>query len=466
MVLNRNRQNLKISNRGDAHGMKHTDSVRQLALDCLLKLEADNVTMTPVINRMIQQKNPSDADRRLLNELVYGTIRWRKQLDWVLKHYVNERFQLNLHTRNILRLGTYQLLHLDRIPSHAAIYETVELAKPKRKTVQFINAVLRSVQREAGRIQYPPMEEHPARHIAVTQSYPLWLVRRWVERHGVEWTEGFCRASNQVAALSLRVNTLKTNRTALIESLTASGATVNEDYTAPEGVSLSGLPPLQSLQAHLDGRFYVQDESAMLVTHLLQPQPNDTVIDFCAAPGGKTTHIAQLMGNVGEICAVDLSEEKIQHITENCQRLGVTNVQTQVVPEGKGFASPTNADRVLVDVPCSGFGTFRRHPDIRWKKHPEQIAQFGELQLQILKTAAQYVKPNGVLVYSTCSTEPEENEEVIHQFLESHPQFSLENAYDFLPFASASVITSEGFLQTFPHKHRIDGAFAARLRAT
>jgi 16S rRNA (cytosine967-C5)-methyltransferase len=446
--------------------MKHTVSVRQLALDCLLELEADNVPITSVIDRMIRDKNPIAADRRLLNELVYGTIRWRKQLDWVLNHFVNEGFRLNPRTRDILRLGTYQLLHLDRIPPHAAIYETVELAKPKSKTVRFINAVLRSVQRDAGTLEYPSMEQHPVQHIAVTQSYPLWLVERWVERHGVEWTLAFCRASNRVAPLSLRVNTSKTNRADLIESLTASGIIVNEEYTAPEGVSLSNVPPLQSLQAYKDGWFYVQDESAMLVTHLLQPGPSDTVIDFCAAPGGKTTHIAQLMDKNGKICAVDLSEEKIQRITENCQRLGFTNVQTQVLTEGKRIAPPASADSVLVDVPCSGFGTFRRHPDIRWKKYPEQIPQLAQLQLQLLKEAAQYVKPDGVLVYSTCSTEPEENEEVIRQFLKSHPQFSLESAYDFLPFASASAITPEGFLQTFPHKHRIDGAFAARLRAT
>ena len=446
--------------------MRRTVPVRQLALDCLRELEGGTLTITSVIDRVIQDKNPSAADRRLLNELVYGTTRWRKQLDWVLKHFVDEGFRLPPRARDILRLGTYQLLHLDRVPPHAAIYETVELAKPKSRTVRFVNAVLRSVQREAGTLEYPSIKQRPVQHIAVTQSYPSWLVERWVKRHGVEWTLAFCRASNQVAPLSLRVNTSKIDRAGLIESLTASGTIVNEGYTAPEGVSLSSAPPLPSLQAYKDGWFYVQDESAMLVSHVLRPRPDDTVIDFCAAPGGKTTHIAQLMDKKGRIYAVDISEEKIRRITENCQRLGFTNVQTQVLMEGKRIAPPASADCVLVDVPCSGFGTFRRHPDIRWKKRPEQIPQLAQLQLKILKQAAQYVKPGGVLVYSTCSTEPEENEAVVRQFLKSSPQFRLESAYDFLPFADASVITPEGFLQTFPHKHRIDGAFAARLRAT
>jgi 16S rRNA (cytosine967-C5)-methyltransferase len=381
-------------------------------------------------------------------------------------HFVDRRFRLDQRTRNLLRLGAYQLLHLDKIPPHAAIYETVELAKPKRKAARFINAVLRSVQREADSLAYPSLESHPAQHIAISLSYPLWLVERWLKHYGVEWTLAFCRASNQVAPLSIRVNTLKTNRADLIQSLTADGGCAKESQIAPDALLLSDSPSLQSLQAYRNGGFYVQDESAMLVTHLLHPEPGQKVIDLCAAPGGKTTHIAQLMGNAGELIAVDVSQDRAERIAENCQRLGIANVQTKIMDAANTLLDfLEDADGVLIDTPCSALGTLRRHPDVRWKKKPEQIDKLVRLQSRLLHNAARKVKPDGVLVYSTCSTEPEENEAIIHRFLKTHPHFILENAGDFLPFVPSSAITSEGFLQTFPHEHGIDGAFAARLRA-
>ena len=447
--------------------MRIKTSARQLALECLRQLEESNSSIASVVNQTIRRSNLSRADRGLLNELVYGTIRWRKQIDWVLKQLVNPRFQLDLRTRNLLRLGTYQLLHLDRIPPHAAIYETVELAKPKRKATGFVNGVLRAVQRDASDLQYPSLEWEPAGHIATSLSYPLWLVERWIAQRGIEWTLKFCRASNKVAPLSIRVNTLKTSRTDFIESLVADGAPATESCVVPDGLLLVGSPHLQSLKAYQDGLFYVQDESAMLVAHLLQPQPGAKVVDLCAAPGGKTTHIAQLMGNSGEIVAIDFSEEKIQRMGENCKRLGVTNVQlctADVTSTTLDFIK--DADAVLVDVPCSGLGTLRRHPDIRWNRQPKQIGELTELQLQILGSVAPHIKPGGVLVYSTCSSESEENEGVIHRFLETAPRFIVENAKDYLPTIPSNATTSEGFLQTFPHEHGVDGAFAARLRAT
>lgn len=467
--------------------MKKEISVRQLALDCLIQLESPNTIIAPVIDQAIRQCHLSAADGGLLNELVYGAIRWRGQIDWVLWHFIEPGFRLDQRAQNLLRLGVYQLLHLDKIPPHAAIYEMVELAKPRRKTAGFINAVLRSVQRGANRLEYPSLESQPAQHIAISLSYPLWLVERWLAQHGTAWTLAFCRASNQIAPLSIRVNTLKTDRAELVRSLTADGALVKASQIAPEGLLLLDAPPLHSLQAYRDGWFYVQDESAMLVAHLLRPlappiervrlcfSPHtwgegrgegQKVVDLCAAPGGKTTHIAQLMGNSGKIIAVDISQDKIQRIEENCCRLGVTTIQTRTADVAiASLDILEGADAVLIDAPCSGLGTLRRHPDIRWKKSSEQIDELAQLQLQILENVARQVKPGCVLVYSTCSTEPEENEGVVHRFLETHPHFVIEKAGDFLPFVPSSVITPEGFLQTFPHEHGIDGAFAARLRA-
>jgi 16S rRNA (cytosine967-C5)-methyltransferase len=446
--------------------MNQKHSARRLALDCLIRLESDDTTVTPVLDSAIRRANLSPADRGLLNELVYGVVRWRKQLDWVLKQFVNEQFQLDPQRRNILRLGVYQLLHLDRIPPHAAIYETVELAKPKRNTTRFINAVLRSVQREAANLTYPSLESDPVGHISLSQSYPTWLVERWISQRGVDWALEFCRASNGVAPTSIRVNTLKTTREALIESLKTDGASAVESSLVPEAASLVEFPSLQSLRAYRDGWFYVQDESAMLVAHLLQPKPDGKVVDIGAAPGGKTTHIAQLMENSGKILAVELSDAKIRRITENCNRLGVTNVQSRIANAAKArLEFIAEADFVLIDAPCSGFGTLRRHADIRWNKTIEQVRQLAKLQSLILSKVARYIRPGGVLVYSTCTVEPMENEEVIYQFLDEHPHFTIENAGDFLPSVPSSAITSDGFLQTFPHEHGVDGAFAARLKA-
>lgn len=445
--------------------MKKVASVRQLALDCLIRLEEDSTTIAPLINCTILQSRLDALDCGLLNELVYGVVRWRKKLDWILRQFVDSRFRLDLKSRNILRLGAYQLLHLNRVPPHAAIYETVELAKPKRKQVQFINAVLRSVQRDANRLEFSSLQADPLQHISISLSYPQWLVKRWLSHYDAAWTLAFCRASNQIAPLSIRLNSLKTNREELIESLTAGSVSVKESQISPDGLILADSPSLQSLQAYRNGWFYVQDESAMLAAHLLSPQPEKKVVDLCAAPGGKTSHIAQLMGNTGQIVAADNSQDRVRSVEENCQRLGITNVLLRIANSANdSLEFVRDADYVLIDAPCSGFGTFRRHPDIRWKKSPNQINELAQLQLNLLENTARKIKPGAVLVYSTCSIEPEENEMVIHRFLKNHPNFVIENAGEFLPAAPPHAITPQGFLQTFPHEHGTDGAFAVRLR--
>ncbi len=445
--------------------MKKKPSVRELVLVCLGQLEESNAPISTVVDQAISRSDLSPLDRGLLNECVYGITRWRKQIDWMLKQFVNPRFQLDTRMRNLLRLGAYQLVHLEKIPPHAAIYETVELAKPKGKAAGFVNGVLRAVQRGAGDLEYPPLESQPAEHIATSLSYPLELVERWIARRGVEWTLKFCRASNQVAPLSIRVNTLKTSRKDLIRLLAVDGAVAVESQIVPDGLRLVTSGSCRSLEAYDDGLFYVQDESAMLVAHLLQPRPNTKIVDLCAAPGGKTTHIAQLMADTGKLLAVDFSEEKNRLIAENCQRLNVVNVERYNADlKNTSLEFIRDADAVLVDAPCSGLGTLRRHPDIRWNKGSKQIGELTRLQLRILNNAAAHIKPGGILVYSTCSTEPEENEGIVHRFLEGNRRFGVEKAEHFLPFVPRDLISPEGFLQTFPYAHGIDGAFAARFR--
>ena len=467
---NRKRRNLALSRMTDA---------RKVALECLLTLSHSSASIASVVDSAFKRRTVDGRERRLINGLVYGVIRWQKQLDWVLDQFIHPRFQLDPRHRNILRLGAFQLLHLDGVPAHAAIFETVQLATSHlrsgkgRKTTGFINAVLRSVQREGATLTYPQLETNPTEHIAFSLSYPTWLVERWLETRGVPWTLAFCRASNQIAPLALRVNTLLTKREDVCQSLAAHGIAATASEIAPDGITFgnrattafdnAGEKTLKDILNRED--IYVQDESAMLVPYLLSPADAKFIVDLCASPGGKTTHLAQLMGNAGKIVAVDISAEKIALLQKNCRRVGVRNVETQVMDATKsdiGFMR--QADAVLIDAPCSGFGTLRRHPDIRWNKTLKQVRALSEVQYRLLRNAAEHIKPGGILVYSTCSIEPMENEEVVKRFLTDCPIWTVENAQQFLPEVPPSIITPEGYMQTFPHEHGVDGAFAARLR--
>lgn len=453
-------------------------NARKVALECLLTLSHSNASIASVVDSAYERYAINGRERRFINGLVYGVIRWHGQLDWVLDQFINPRFQLDARHRNILRLGAFQLLHLDGIPAHAAIFETVQLAtsdlrrNKRRKTGGFINAVLRSVQRDGTTLTYPPLDTNPAEHIAFSLSYPTWLIQRWIETRGVSWTLAFCRASNQIAPLALRVNTLLTKREEICQSLAANGIAATASKIAPDGIAFedraitafdTGEQTLKDILNRED--IYVQDESAMLVAYLLSPRNSEFIVDLCAAPGGKTTHLAHLMGNAGKIIAVDMSAEKAALLEKNCRRVGARNVETRIMDVRKadlGFIK--TADAVLIDAPCSGFGTLRRHPDIRWNKTLKQVHALSEVQYNLLKNAAQHIKPGGVLVYSTCSIEPVENEEIVQRFLADFPMFAVENAKDFLPDVPPSIITPQGFIQTFPHEHGVDGAFAARLR--
>ena len=455
-------------------------NARKVALECLLTLSHTSASIASVVDSAFGRYTIDGRERRLVNGLVYGVIRWQRQLDWVLNQFINPRFQLDARHRNILRLGAFQLLHLDGIPAHAAIYETVQLATSHlrkssggQKTAGFINAVLRSVQRKSATLAYPPLNKNPTEHIAVSLSYPTWLIKRWLQTRGVSWTLAFCRASNQIAPLALRVNPLLTQREEVSQSLNANGVPATASKIAPDGLVLenraitafdaAGENILKGVLNRED--IYIQDESAMLVSYLLSPADAQCVVDLCAAPGGKTTHLAHLMRNAGKLIAVDVSAEKIALLEKNCRRVGAHNVETQVLDATKadlGFIK--TADAVLIDAPCSGFGTLRRHPDIRWNKTFKQVRTLSEIQYSLLRNAAQHIKPGGILVYSTCSVEPMENEEVVQRFLTNFPMYTVENARSFLPNVPSGVITPQGFVQTFPHEHGVDGAFAARLR--
>jgi 16S rRNA (cytosine967-C5)-methyltransferase len=327
------------------------------------------------------------------------------------------------------------------------------------KTGNMVNAVLRTILRTLDGIHYPNAENDPLQYISVYHSHPSWMVRRWSERFAADELVKFLTANNEIPGLTLRVNKLKITPPEFLAILDAHQVPYQGSTLIDYFVKVKSLGPIARMKIFQDGLFSIQDESAAFPVLLLDPRPGETILDLCAAPGGKTTYIAELTANRGTVVAVDRYDNKLDLIRKGCDRLGITDVSFAVADARSYAAEP--ADRILVDAPCSGLGTLRKKPDIKWKRQPEDIVKLAALQREILDNAATLLKPGGVLVYSTCTTEPEENQAQVRAFLGRHPGFTVEDAG---AFVAKAVVTPEGFVETFPHRHHVDGSFAARLR--
>ena len=391
----------------------------------------------------------SPADRGLCQEIVYGVVRWQAALDWLIARKTGGREQ-KIALQNLLRLGLYQIFWLDRIPDHAAVHETVELAKQNGFGPQagFVNAILRGYLREAAETK-KLLAGLKISDPAIGFSHPEWLVQKWQKRFGEERRQQLLDWNNTPPKTFARVNTLKTDAGKLVEKWREENVEydfIRRDWLEENLVfELKSHPPLNSLASFRDGWFYVQDPGTLLAARELVAQPGETILDLCAAPGGKTTFIAQQMNNEGKIIASDISEERSKLIRENCARLGVTCVET--ILSSALNPQPSTFNRVLVDAPCSNTGVLRRRVDLRWRISPEEILRLQKTQLDLLKLAATKLKTGGVLLYSTCSLEPEENSEVAKEFLREHKNFNLESERELLPFAD-----------------HVDGAYVARLK--
>jgi 16S rRNA (cytosine967-C5)-methyltransferase len=403
-----------------------------------------------LLERELLKAKLSPLDRGLCQEIVYGVVRWQAALDWLIARKTNGREQKSV-LQNLLRLGLYQIFWLDRIPDHAAVHETVELAKQNGFGPQagFVNAVLRGYLREADETK-KFLADLKISNPAIGFSHPQWLVEKWQKRFGVEKAAQLLEWNNTPPKTFARVNILKTDAGKLIEKWREESVEydfVRRDWLEENLVfELKSHPPLNSLASFRDGWFYIQDPSTLLAACKLGAQPGETILDLCAAPGGKTTFIAQLMNNEGKIVACDISEERLKLVQENCQRLGVTCVE--ITQNSKLKIQNLKFDRILVDAPCSNTGVMRRRVDLRWRISPEEISRLQQTQLDLFKLAATKLKSGGVLIYSTCSLEPEENSEVVKEFLRAHKNFKLESERELLPFAD-----------------NVDGAFIAKLCA-
>ncbi len=440
-----------------------TDTVspsRSVALEHL-----ERVAMDEAYVERLQAEDIDDRSRRQARELVAGVTRQRRWLDFVLAEaYDGEYDAMESRLREILRLGLYELL-FQSTPTRAVVHQYVELAKQTLRpgAGNLVNAILRTIDRDREYIPDPDTGDE-AENLAIRYSHPTWLVRRWLDRFGAEETTELLEWSNRRPVYSVRVNPLLTSREDV------------EAWLDENGVVFTGSPYLDNylrlrrLQALIqgdlldEGHVAVQDESAGLVVQLLDPHPGDMVIDGCAAPGGKTMAAAMRMEGDGRVLAIDTNEGRLQLVDEAAETQGVADLVETEAADLRVVADrpdPVQADRVLLDVPCSGLGVLAKRADLRWQRKPEDLGELTALQDDLLDAGARLVRPGGLLVYSTCTIEPEENEERIDAFLDRHDDFRLESAEGYVP---DDVVSDAGFLTTLPHRHRTDGAFAARLR--
>lgn len=422
---------------------------REIAVRVLKQREAGRDYVENLLEGELSRTRLGAADRGLLHELTAGVVRWQAALDWLIDHKTAGR-QQKPTLRILLRLGLYQLFWLDRIPQHAAVHETVELARELGFGPQsgFINAVLRGYGRETEATRRL-LEDLKTSQPELGYSHPAWLVGRWTARWGAARTRSLLEWNNTPPLTYARVNTLKTSAADLLEVWRKEGVEVEpfeRDWLAQTPVFLlRNHPSLTTLPSFQAGSFYLQDPSTLLSVNVLEPQPGEIILDLCAAPGGKATFMAQLMQNRGRIVAEDTNPDRLKLVEENCARLGATCITTQST--STATPRPSTFDRILVDAPCSNTGVMRRRVDLRWRIRATEIERLSRAQLALLHRAAGLLMPGGTLVYSTCSLEPEENQELVRRFLAEAPGFRLEQEWELTPFADG-----------------VDGAYAARLQ--
>lgn len=442
------------------------ESVRRLAAEILLKVDTRKAYADILLDQTLKTAELDERDRALLTELTYGTLRWRGTIDGRLSRHLRRPLgQSDALIRNLLRLSAYQLLYLERIPGYAAVNEAVELAKRHggQRAAGFVNGVLRSLLRE--RADTATTSDMSAASLALRYSHPQWLVQRWVDELGLDQAQALMRANNEKPPLALRVNSLNCTRDELLDRLVRADLQASSARLSPQGVLLPSAGAVEKFPGFDEGLFQVQGEASQLVSYLLAPEAGERILDACAAPGGKTTHIAELMKDSGEVVALDISKRGIEKIRQNVQRLGVKSVHFLRADAGQELAATMAGpyDRILVDAPCSGLGTLRGHPEIKWHRAESDIRRLSALQLKILRRVAGYLKPGGILVYSTCTLTGDENEQTVNDFLALHAEFELQDAARYLPQQARHMVQGKYF-QALPQRDNTDGFFGARLR--
>lgn len=437
-------------------------TARAKAVRILSRFERSDSYIDKLLDYELKSDSLNQLDKSLLTEIVNGVIRWRLKLDWVLVgFYIGDYLKCLNIIKNSMRVALYQILFLDKIPPPSAINESVELVKRIQgdRIAGVVNGVLRNIMRNLESIRFPEREDDPAYYFSVLYSHPKWMVKRWIDRFGEDNTEKLLIENNQRPYMALRVNSLVSTVENIQKIFNERRIPFFYIDSLPNTLIIKTPKfDISAADFYNNGSVAVQDPSATLAAMLSNAKEGNFVIDLCAAPGGKSYTIAEMMNDKGRILAIDKYSAKIDIINKGAKRLGLNSIST-LVEDSTSFQSDELADIVFVDAPCSGLGTLTKKPDIKWKREVDDIFNLVEIQRNILFNAASLVKPGGVLIYSTCTMEYEENQANIEWFLHNFSNFELDIAELYL----SPEYCLDGFLQTFPFVHRIDGAFAARL---
>ena len=436
---------------------------REIALAIIDRVDRRKAYADVLLNAHLERAALAPADAALLTHMVYGALRWRGRIDWVLARLLRNPLEdLDPLVRNLLRLGGYELLFLDRVPAYATVNALVDLARRRAGPgkARLVNAVLRRIAARERDAWSPP-----AADLAALVSHPPWLIDLWREQFGREDGRRLMEANNQEAPLVLRANRLRISRDALLERLCARGIDARPGTWSPLAVRLRGATSPAELAEFRNGLCQVQGEASQMVGFLIDPRPGMRVLDVCAAPGGKATHVAESMDGRGEVVACDVSERGVARVAGNARRLGLDCIRARVCDATEALPGESGAfDRVLVDAPCSGLGTLRAHPEIRWRRTARDLDRLAALQAGMLDQAAPRVRPGGVLVYATCTLSRVENEQVVEAFLERHRDFAVDvHAVDVHLPDTARPMRAGPYFLALPHRHDTDGFFAARM---
>ncbi len=437
-------------------------TVRDIAFNSLLKCEKNQSYPNIEIDSAIEKHGITGGDRAFYTTLVYGTIERKITLDYIISCFSARRInKIDKEILVILRMGIYQIMYMGSVPDHAACNESVELCKKnnQRSASSFVNALLREAVRKKEEIVYPDKEKTPVKYLSVMYSYPEWLCEMWLKDYGYEKCEKLLSALNLAPNMTLRVNTLKSDIDSVLKYLSDKEIKADKGIYAKNAIRVLQSCPVSSLEILHDGRVYVQDEASQLCTEFLGALPGDVVIDTCSCPGGKSFSIALNMGNIGKVYSFDLHGNKLSLVNKGAKKLGIEIIETKEHDGRACFEELKGcADRVLVDAPCSGLGVIAKKPDLRYKEK-SAIERLPEIQYKILSASSNYVKHGGVFVYSTCTLNKRENEDVVEKFLTEHKEFE---PYDFN--LGNGIKSKKGMFTFFPDINKTDGFFVARFK--
>lgn len=439
---------------------------RAVAFEVINRVNETGSYANVLLPKMFERVVLDSRDKALVTELVYGTLRNQGTLDWIIEQYSKKKItQLKpKKVIDLLRLGSYQIYYLDKIPDRAAVNESVELSKKyfHKGTTDFINAVLRKISKNKNKINYDKLKKNFSKYLAVRYSHPEWMTKLLIKEYGAKTAEAVCKADNKTPGICIRANTMRISSDAFYKNLTKRGFKAKRSKYISDSFIIRKPGEISKIFGWQEGLFFVQDQSSLLVSYVMEPKTTDRLIDACAAPGGKTVHLSVLMKNKGYIIASDLSAPRLTLLDLTRERLGLKNIIPLAIDARRldRYVKRT-VNRALVDAPCSGLGTLARRPDERWRKTPEQIEGLVKIQGEILDTVAGLIKRNGILVYSVCTWTKAETEGVCKAFLERNPNFKVDDIKKVLP-KGLRVNTPYG-IQIMAHKFGSDGMFIARF---